>query len=488
MILLILEYQNRYCWLFVMMVVGMAISFFSISLHLTKFGNYYYSFTQIFKLDYSIFSYAGLTFKLPFTTLARMMNFGIALYLLAVPLFIYEFTNNNEHNKMRIVILLALMVYNFCFYDPINAYFAYISHNNPLGPGFYARCISVLHLLNRIWLFAYLFYPVYILFRYFIANTVRFIKRQIFFLAICPGVMNLLFYSVFFWGPFMMSTEKAFATGFWVFENIQIMFYRYYLVIPLLTVVVLLFTLLLLLNYRLGSLVNIFVGRKIRKNIIRMNDLLGDALHSQKNLLFSINILAKKSFSETGNEAAGKIEELTESSLAQTSQMLETLRNIRYRFKHYSLIAALNDALEKTVPCIKFPGISLVFDKEKYKPDSLMLRFDYFHIVQVFVNLLNNAVEAIEGAGRDRGIIRVDITVQFQWIFVIIEDNGIGIKKETMKNLFKPFSGSKPGNLNWGLGLSYAYKVIKAHWGYLRIESKYGEGTSVLIMLPKAKK
>jgi signal transduction histidine kinase len=285
----------------------------------------------------------------------------------------------------------------------------------------------------------------------------------------------------------MMSAGKAFTTGFWIFENIQIVFFKYYLIIPLLTVVDLLFALLVLLNYRLGSPINFFVDRKIRRNIVRMNDLLSDTLHSQKNILFSINILAKKCFGDTSSESAAKILELTESSLAQTSQMLDALRDIRYKFRHNDLIAAIDDALEKTAPDIKSPDIKILFDKDKYERDLLVFRFDYFHVVHTFVNLLKNAVEAITSANRELGFIRIDIAVQFQWVFIIIEDNGIGIKGEMLRNLFKPFSGSKHGNLNWGLGLSCSYKIIKAHWGHLRIESKYGKGSIVQIMLPKAK-
>ncbi len=469
------------------MVMGMAIAFFSISLHLTKFGNYYYSFSPIFKLDYSIFSYVGTSFKLPLATIARLMNIGIALYLLAVPLFVYEFTNTNEHNSKRITFLLAMVIYNLLFYDPITAYFAYISFNSISVSPFFSKCIYILHQFNRIWLLVYLFYPVYILSKYVITNTIPFIRRQLVLLAICLGIMNLLFYSVFFLGPLMMSPEKAFATGFWIFENIQV-FYRYYLIIPLLTVFVLLFTLLLLLNYRLGSLITVFTDRKIQRNINRMNEFLSDTLHSQKNLLFSINILAKESFTDTYNEAAGKIVELTESSLVQTSQMLETLRSIRYQFKKNNLLEAINEALDKSAPYIKQQGIKILFKKEVYDQDLLVFRFDYFHIVRVLVNLFDNAAEAIAGTNRESGFIRIDIAALFQWVFIIIEDNGMGIKKTALKSLFKPFSSTKSGKLNWGLGLSYAYKIIKAHWGQLRVESTYGGGTIIQIMLPRSKK
>jgi signal transduction histidine kinase len=53
-----------------------------------------------------------------------------------------------------------------------------------------------------------------------------------------------------------------------------------------------------------------------------------------------------------------------------------------------------------------------------------------------------------------------------------------------LKHLFDPYYSDKTGTRHWGLGLSYAYKVVKSHWGHIRVESKWGEGTSVQIILP----
>ncbi|GHV45655.1 hypothetical protein AGMMS49546_31980 [Spirochaetia bacterium] len=473
-----------------MMVVGMIISFFSISLYLTIFGNYYYSFNRLFSFDYTFFSYLRWLVKLPLSTITRMMNVGIVLYLLVVPIFIYDFTHHNKTSIKRIILFLTLAFYNLAFYDPLNAYRIYISYNmHPASP-LYANCAIILHQFNRVWILIYLFYPVFILVRYILKNTIKFIKRQIFLQAICLGIMNMLFYSVFFIGPFRMSSDKAITTGFWIFENIQTVFSRYYLIIPLTTITVLLFTLLLLLNYRMGSLIHVFTDRNIQRNIIKMNDILSDTLHSQKNLLFSINILANQAIKDSHNAIEEqrpiiKIAELSEKSLKKTSEMLDSFRNIRYKFKNYDIIEAVKDAIEKVnIP----PNITVVWGSNVYDPSLAACFFDYYHICQTFINVFNNAVEAIEINGRENGIIRIDVAIQFQWIFIIIQDNGIGIEKKHKDKLFEPYYSTKSNSNNWGLGLSYAYKVIRAHLGFLRIESKYKESTSVQIMLPISRK
>jgi signal transduction histidine kinase len=489
-ILLAMEYQNRYCWLFFMMVAGMVISFFSISLHLTIFGSYYYNLNRLFRLDYELFSFVGKTIKLPLSTIARMINIGIALYLLAVPLFVYEFTRNKNYISIKFSAFIILMLYNLLFYDPKTAYLSYLSyHSTNMSSSFwFSTIIRMLHQFNRIWIFAYLFYPVVMLIRYLNKTTIAYIKKQIIFIAVCIGVMNLLFYSVFFMGPFMMSPTKVFITGFWIFENIQDVT-RYYIVIPLITVCVLFFTLFLLARYRLGSLVHIFVDHKIQRNISKLNDLLSDALHSEKNLLFSFNILAKQAIEndhkpEERKETMQKILELSELSLARTSEMLDSLRDVSFVFRNNNLISALEDAIKR----IEIPEhIKVIWNKAGDKEEFKKCRFDFFHMNQVFVNIFNNSIEAINMANRKEGILKITMVEEFQWFIIIIEDNGIGIRKESIKKLFDPYYSSKVITSNWGLGLSYAHKILKAHFGFLQVESCYGESTSIQIMFPKIK-
>ena len=486
LILIATEYQNRCCWFFLLMAAGMILSFLSLSLHLNKFGNYYYSFSILFSLDYQIFFLVNRLIKLPMSTLTRLMNTGIVIYLLVIPLFVYDLTNKTSVSLKSIIVLVLLAIYNFCFYDPIHAYRIYLNSHSAVNPGIYTRVIVIMHRVNQIWIFVYLFYPVYILYKYWKQNSTRFIRRQIALLAFCLGGLNLLFYSIFFVSPFMMSPAKAIACGFWIFENIEMAYDRFYPIIPFTTVGLLLLILLLLLNYRLSSLVHIFVDRKIRRDLSRMNEIMSDILHSEKNLLFSIHILARQLIQEQEGpvqKTAEKIRDLTDNSLKHASATLDALRNPRYQFRRNSLISVLEDAVKKAN---LDSSISVIWDKSKWDTRLGDCQFDYYHMSQVLINLLANAADAIKAAGRKNGTILIDAVIQFQWIIIIIQDNGTGIRKTAVKQLFDPYFSDKSGTYHWGLGLSYAYKVVKSHWGHIRVESKWGEGTSMQIILPLA--
>jgi len=63
-------------------------------------------------------------------------------------------------------------------------------------------------------------------------------------------------------------------------------------------------------------------------------------------------------------------------------------------------------------------------------------------------------------------------------------DNGIGIPQKVVDKIFQPFFTTKPTGQGTGLGLSLSYDIIKAHGGEIKAESKEGEGSEFMIVLP----
>jgi signal transduction histidine kinase len=105
-------------------------------------------------------------------------------------------------------------------------------------------------------------------------------------------------------------------------------------------------------------------------------------------------------------------------------------------------------------------------------------------INQVVLNLLVNALQAIESTGRDRG--RIVLTTRAEGDAVILEvaDDGIGIAEADLPRIFDPFYTTKPVGQGTGLGLSISHGIIRDHGGRLEVESRPGLGARFRVILP----
>lgn len=105
-------------------------------------------------------------------------------------------------------------------------------------------------------------------------------------------------------------------------------------------------------------------------------------------------------------------------------------------------------------------------------------------IKQVFLNLLNNAVDACPPTG---GEITISTRQEGKKIAVAIKDNGIGIEPEKIDLIFQPFYTTKSEVKGTGLGLSVCHGIVQYHEGEILVESKPGEGSTFTVLLPSIK-
>lgn len=101
---------------------------------------------------------------------------------------------------------------------------------------------------------------------------------------------------------------------------------------------------------------------------------------------------------------------------------------------------------------------------------------------QVLVNLLMNAVQAIEG----RGCITVRTRVQGDEVHVDVQDDGSGISPIVLPRIFDPFFTTKPPGRGTGLGLSVSYGIVERHQGRIRVETEEGKGSCFTVVLRRA--
>jgi two-component system nitrogen regulation sensor histidine kinase GlnL len=113
-------------------------------------------------------------------------------------------------------------------------------------------------------------------------------------------------------------------------------------------------------------------------------------------------------------------------------------------------------------------------------------------LIQVFLNIIKNAIEAMPQGGKLAVVTRMSdlfTTVQsdgkkYQLMVVKVSDSGRGIKQEHLQDIFTPFFTTKDRGV--GLGLALSYQVVQEHLGTIRVESQENEGTTFSVYLPLA--
>ena len=101
---------------------------------------------------------------------------------------------------------------------------------------------------------------------------------------------------------------------------------------------------------------------------------------------------------------------------------------------------------------------------------------------QVFLNLITNAAQAMDGKGQ----ICIRTSHADAFVEVAISDSGSGMDEETRAHIFEPFFTTKPVGKGTGLGLSIVFRIIEDHGGTIRVESELGKGTEFFVRLPVA--
>jgi len=159
-------------------------------------------------------------------------------------------------------------------------------------------------------------------------------------------------------------------------------------------------------------------------------------------------------------------------------------RQSKLDFRQIDISEPIENALLITGQQLLNHGIRV---RKEFQPDLPQIRGDSTQLEQVFLNLIANAKDAMEAAGRKRDLtIRTSLIRHSGWndIEISFEDTGSGIAEENREKIFEPFFSTKEVGKGTGLGLSICYGIIEAHGGRIEVESRVQEGTTFRVILP----
>jgi len=117
--------------------------------------------------------------------------------------------------------------------------------------------------------------------------------------------------------------------------------------------------------------------------------------------------------------------------------------------------------------------------------DSLpWVLIDRNQMKQVFLNLLNNALNAMPQGGQLTVTTSLQMRYRKPHVCVAVKDNGVGIPPENLPRIFEPFFTTRAGQGGTGLGLSVTYGIVAEHGGAIEVESTPGAGSTFTVFLP----
>ena len=201
------------------------------------------------------------------------------------------------------------------------------------------------------------------------------------------------------------------------------------------------------------------------------------------------------------NEKAGLIKDLTEFTpdfpqkeklLPLTGAILQSVdrcRTITQRLLGFARrmdisveMLSLNEVIEEVLGFLEKEALHRNIDLQlNLAQDLPRIASDRGQLQQVFLNILNNAFDAVRDSGQ---VAITSFEADIDTVGVSVQDNGQGMTQETMTHLFEPFFTTKKG-YGTGLGLSITYGIVKKLGGDIRVSSQFGVGTTFTVFLPK---
>ena len=194
------------------------------------------------------------------------------------------------------------------------------------------------------------------------------------------------------------------------------------------------------------------------------------------------DLLAEEEFRNSTNykefaASIAKIEEHVDRARKITHSMLGFARRMEPRLDDVEI----NRVLDLTIDIMANHARINDIEIKKHFTDRLpVIASDQSQLQQVFMNLINNGIDAIGSNGT------IDIATQLDkdYINVTIRDDGPGITEAIQKKIFDPFFTTKQNGKGTGLGLSISYSIIEKMDGHITVESSIGKGTTFVVSLP----
>jgi two-component system NtrC family sensor kinase len=204
---------------------------------------------------------------------------------------------------------------------------------------------------------------------------------------------------------------------------------------------------------------------------------IGEKAGWMKDLLGMEDVAGSENFQEL-LDAVNKIEYHVVRAKTVTHRLLGFARRMEPLTERLNINTVLDESIDFLENEARYRNIDI---QTNYAPDLPLTTSDQSQLQQVFLNIINNGIDAI---GKDGEIIITTRITKNNEICVVISDNGPGMPKDVLQKIFDPFFTTKEVGKGTGLGLSISYSIMEKLGGRIMVASEEGQGTTFTIYLP----
>lgn len=219
------------------------------------------------------------------------------------------------------------------------------------------------------------------------------------------------------------------------------------------------------------------------RRLAGIGELAAGVAHEINNPLTGILGLSQRLLRRSESENKQYLEMIYQEAL-RASKVVENLRNFARPRESKKELLSINDILKKTLEFknyeLKTGNIKVEMNLTQTLPPVLG---DYYQILQVFLNIIANAEQAISEANK-RGEISIQTQEIDHYIRITFSDNGPGIPENNLDKLFTPFFSSKTEKGGTGLGLSICKSIVTEHKGRIAAKNNKDAGATFIVDLP----
>jgi len=178
------------------------------------------------------------------------------------------------------------------------------------------------------------------------------------------------------------------------------------------------------------------------------------------------------------SRAVGQIQRQGQRCKEIIQKLLSFARETDFRLQETNLAALVADAIAISLARGKRPDVEIETSIPEDLPPLLLPANE---LEQVFINLIGNALDAMEDTG---GTVSISLELAGERIVVTVSDTGPGIPEPDLPRIFDPFFTTKPVGKGTGLGLSISYGILKKIGGDIRVDNLPGRGARFRFTVP----